>query len=163
VDARKNGGNSKTTEKIETQQEIPIDQIFDIDYQKLRESLHTSTQTTLDHLDKLLQGSSKRSNKRLYLELFRALLVDSAQTSESLFFLFEYVTDLRASLLLLSMEIDKASGKTSKEVKHLKTKVNSLLTSPAIVEIGKILQNMQKISDQKKKRLDETSVKEYLR
>jgi hypothetical protein len=163
MDARKNSGNPETAEKIKAQPGISTDQNFDVNYQELRESLHASTQTTLNHLDKLLQISSKRSNKRLYLELFRALVVDSAQASESLFFLFEYVTDLRASLLLLSMEIDKANGKTSKEVKHLKTKVSSLLTSPAIVEIGKILQNMQKISDQKKNHLDEKPVKEYLR
>ncbi len=84
MDARKSGGNSPQDE-IETLG-IPPDQSLDIDYQKLRETLHNSTQITLNHLGKLMQGSSKKSNKRLYLELFRALVIDSAQVSESLFF-----------------------------------------------------------------------------
>jgi uncharacterized protein YoxC len=119
MDARKNGGISNT-EKIVPQPKISSDSDLDIDYQELREKLHTSTQTTLDHLDKLIEGTTKKSNKRLYLELIRALVVDSAQASESLFFLFEYVTDLRASTLLLSIEMDKSNGKTSKKVKKLR-------------------------------------------
>jgi uncharacterized protein YoxC len=162
MDAGKNGGN-QDTEKIAPQTETTPEAEFNFDYQELRGKLHTSTQTTLDHLDKLIEGATKKSNKRLYLDLIRALVVDSAQASESLFFLFEYVTDLRASLLLLSMEMDKSNGKNSKKVKHLETKVSSLLSSPAVVEIGKILQNMQKITDKKRAKDDEKSIKEYLR
>jgi len=162
MDAGKNGGNSNK-EKIAPQTQMSADSELDIDYQELREKLHTSTQTTLDHLDKLIEVTTKKSNKRLYLDLIRALVVDSAQASESLFFLFEYVTDLRASLLLLSMEVDRSNGKTSKKVKHLETKVSSLLSSPAVVEIGKILQNMQKITDKKSTKTDEKPIKDYLR
>ena len=162
MDAGKNGGNSNT-EKITTKTGTSPDAEFDFNYQELTQKLHTSTQSTLDHLDKLIEVTTKKSNKRLYLELIRALVVDSAQASESLFFLFEYVTDLRASLLLLSMEMDKSNGKTSKKVKNLETKVGSVLSSPAVVEIGKILQNMQKITEKKSTKADEKPIKDYLR
>jgi hypothetical protein len=85
------------------------------------------------------------------------------QTSESLFFLFEYVIDLRASLLLLSFEMEKINGKTTKDIKHLRTKINKLLNSPTIVEIGRILQNMQRVSEKRKCQTNEEPVKEYLR
>jgi hypothetical protein len=162
MDAGKNGG-TQNTEKIAPQTKMLSDFEFDVDYKELREKLHTSTQTTLYNLDKLIKDTAKKSNKRLYLELIRALVVDSAQSSESLFFLFEYVTDLRASLLLLSIEMDKSKGKTSKKVKHLETKVSTLLSSPAVVEIGKILQNMQKITDKTITKADEKPIKDYLR
>lgn len=162
MDAGKNGGDSNT-EKITTKTGPSPDSEYDFNYQELAQKLHTSTQSTLDHLDKLIEVTTKKSNKRLYLELIRALVVDSAQASESLFFLFEYVTDLRASLLLLSMEMDKSNGKTSKKVKNLETKVGSLLSSPAVVEIGKILQNMQKITYKKSTKADEKPIKDYLR
>jgi len=61
------------------------------------------------------------------------------------------------------MEVDRSNGKTSKKVKHLETKVSSLLSSPAVVEIGKILQNMQKITDKKSTKTDEKPIKDYLR
>ncbi len=162
MDTGKNGGNSNT-EKITAKTGTSPDSEFDFNYQELRQKLHTSTKVTLGHLDKLIEVTTKKSNKRLYLELIRALVVDSAQASESLFFLFEYVTDLRASLLMLSMEMDKSNGKTSKKVKHLETKVGNLLSSPAVVEIGKILQNMQKINDKKSTIADEKPIKDYLR
>jgi len=85
MDAGKNGGNSNK-EKIAPQTQMSADSELDIDYQELREKIHTSTQTTLDHLDKLIEVTTKKSNKRLYLDLIRALVVDSAQASESLFF-----------------------------------------------------------------------------
>ena len=163
MDARKSDGYQKTNEKIADPESLPAEEDFNIDYTSLKEALHNSTQITLNRLDKLIQESTKKSNKRLYLELFRALVVDSAQASESLFFLFEYITTLRASVLMLSMEMDKTNGKTTKEVKRLKTEVTNLVNSPAVVEIGRILQNMQKISDKKRNHLNEKPVKEYLR
>jgi hypothetical protein len=160
VDTRENNGNS-TKKEIGTRDDPTPD--LELDYKNLRQHLRKSTQITVDHLDKLIKASSKRSNKRCYMELFRALVVDSARTSESLFFLFEYVTDLRASILLLSLEIDKANGKTKKDVEQLKTKINHLVNTPAVIEIGKILQNMQKVSQDRKIRASEKPVKEYLR
>jgi hypothetical protein len=162
MDARK---NNIPSEKIKNKDNpnSTLNQDFDINYQSLREELQNSTNTTLKNLDKFIEASSKKSNKRLYLELFRALVLDSAQTSESIFFLFEYIVDLRASMLLLSLEMEKANGKNTKEVKHIKDKIDILLNSPAVVEIGKILQKMQKVSEERKLQTDEKSVKEYLR
>jgi uncharacterized protein YoxC len=162
LDSRKIDRNSKSAEEIANQQPSSPEDYEALDFDQLRESLHNSTETTIDHLDKLIQESSKRSNKRLYLELFRALVVDSAQASESLFFLFEYVTDLRASIIALSMETEKANGKTTHDVKRLNKKITNLLSSPAVIEIGRILQNMRKLSEKTTSQAD-TSVKEYLR
>ena len=150
MDQRENSRKPKPKEQIETPENL-TDQTLDIDCKKLRQQLQTSTQTTLNHLDQLIQKTGKKTNKRLYLELFRALIVDSARSSESLFYLFEYVTDLRASMMLLSMELEKTKGKTNQDVKKIKSKMDELLNSPAMIEIGKILQNIQKISDERKR------------
>ena len=125
--------------------------------------MHSSTANTINHLDKLIQASSKRSNKRTYLELFRALIEENARHSESLIYLFEYVVDLRASILLLSAEMEKTKGKATKDVKRLKSKLDDLLNSPAVVEIGKILQNMHKVSEKNESREKEEQPLEYLR
>jgi hypothetical protein len=122
-----------------------------------------STKNTLDHLDKLIQSSSARSNKRAYLELFRALIEESAKSSESLIYLFEYVIDLRASIFLLSTEVEKSKGKTVKDVKKLKSKLDSLLNNPAMTEIGKVLRNIRKITEERKNAIDENPEKGYLR
>jgi hypothetical protein len=114
-------------------------------------------------LDRLIQSSSARSNKKTYLELFRALITENARSSESIIYLFEYVVDLRASILLLSAEVEKTNGKTAKDVRRLKHKLNTLLNSPAMIEIGKVLQNIRKISEEKSKTADENPTKEYLR
>jgi hypothetical protein len=162
VDARKNDTNTKDREKIEEFEELDTQSLI-VSYDELRKTLKTSTETTLNHIDKLIQGSSQKSNKRLYLDLFRALIVDSARSSESLFYLFEYVTDLRTSMLMLSMEIEKTRGKTTKQVKTIKTKIDQLLNSPAMIEIGKVLQNMQRLNEQRKNTITKNPSKDYLR
>jgi len=125
--------------------------------------MQKSTENTVSHLDTLIQSTSKRSNKRTYLELFRALIEENARYSESLIYLFEYVIDLRASILLLSAEIEKTKGKTTKDVKRIKSKLDDLLNSPAVVEIGRILQNMQHISKEKESQSQEKTALDYLR
>jgi len=125
--------------------------------------MQKSTTNTVSHLDILIQSTSKRSNKRTYLELFRALIEENARYSESLIYLFEYVIDLRASILLLSAEIEKTKGKTTKDVKRIKSKLDDLLNSPAVVEIGRILQNMQCISKEKESQSEEKTALDYLR
>jgi hypothetical protein len=161
MDARKNYPNSKDREKIESEELDTLS--LSVDYDELRKALQESTQTTLDHIDKLIQDSSQKSNKRLYLDLFRALIVDSARSSESLFYLFEYVTDLRASMLQLSMDMEKTRGKTTKQVKTIKSKMDQLLNSPAMIEIGKVLQNMQRLNEQRKNAITKNPSKDYLR
>ena len=131
--------------------------------EEMLRQMHSSTANTINHLDKLIQASSKRSNKRTYLELFRALIEENARHSESLIYLFEYVIDLRASILLLSAEMEKTKGKATKDVKRLKSKLDDLLNSPAVVEIGKILQNMQRVSEKNEYREKEEQPLEYLR
>jgi hypothetical protein len=163
MDSRESVRKPKNTEEIEEQDQEASDQTLEIDYEILRQKLQSSTQTTLNHLDLLIEASSKKTNKRLYLELFRALVVDSARSSESIFYLFEYVTDLRASMLLLSVEMQKAKGKTRKEVQIIKSKLDKLLNSPAMVEIGKVLQNIQKISEERNHHSEKKHAVEYLR
>ena len=158
MDTRKN--SRKQTAKKEIVNEIVVESRLSNEELLLR--MQSSTQNAINHLDKLIQCTSKSSHKRVYLELFRALIEENAKHSESLIYLFEYVIDLRASILLLSAEVDKAKGKTKKDVKRLKSKIDSLLNSPAMVEIGKILQNIQKISEERKKH-DEKPALEYLR
>jgi hypothetical protein len=163
VDARKNGANRATKEEITETQNEPEVEPFDVNYEKLRQTLQISTNNTVKQLEQLINSSSKNSNKKVYLELFKALVIDSARSSESLIYLFEYVVDLRASILLLSMDVAKTKGKTAKEVETMKSKIDTLLNSPAIVEIGKVLQNIQKISEERKKTRDSNPSKEYLR
>jgi hypothetical protein len=45
--------------------------------------------------------------------------------------------------------MEKTRGKTTKDVKQLKSKLETLLNSPAMVEIGKILENIRKISEER--------------
>jgi hypothetical protein len=163
VDARKNGANRATKEEITETQNEPEVEPFDVNYEKLRQTLQISTNNTVKQLEQLINSSSKNSNKKVYLELFKALVIDSARSSESLIYLFEYVVDLRAYILLLSMDVAKTKGKTAKEVETMKSKIDTLLNSPAIVEIGKVLQNIQKISEERKKTRDSNPSKEYLR
>ncbi len=127
------------------------------------ERMQTSTEHTVGHLDKLIQSSGKKSSRRTYLELFKALIEENARYSESLIYLFEYVIDLRASVLLLTAEMEKTRGKTTKDVRLLKARLDELLNSPAVVEIGKILRNMRSVSQQRKVRKDEKSSLDYLR
>jgi hypothetical protein len=161
MDARENIRNGKNAKEITSDQE-PAETFEDPKYDELQKSLQASTQNTVNRLDMLIQSSGKRSSKRLYLELFRALVVDSARSSESLLYLFEYVTDLRASILLLSLELEHTRGKTFKDVKKIKSKLDSLLNSPAMVEIGKVLQNIQRLSEEPKGSKN-NPCKDYLR
>jgi hypothetical protein len=161
MDARENIRKGKNTKEVTSSQDI--EGKFDgPNYNEMQKSLQTSTKNTVNRLDLLIKSSGKRSSKRLYLELFRALVVDSAKSSESLLYLFEYVTDLRASILLLSLELEQAKGKTSQDVKKLKSKLDSLLNSPAMVEIGRVLQNIQKLSENSPEAKNDPC-KEYLR
>ncbi len=159
MDTRKNSTNRTAKKEITKKQKTTP---FDVDYEELKQTLQTSTNTTVERLDQLIKSSSRNSNKKTYLELFRALIVDSARSSESLLYLFEYVTDLRASVLLLSIEMEKTKGKNAKEVKAIKTKINNLLNSPAIIEIGKVLQNINKISEDRKNTQSKNPAKDYL-
>jgi hypothetical protein len=162
MDTRKNAPN-RTEQEIAEQKQEPKVEPFDVNYEELRQALQVSTNKTVEQLDTLINSSSKKSNKRAYFEFFRALVVDSARSSESLLYLFEYVVDLRASILLLSLEVESAKGKTAKEVRTIKSKVNTLLNSPAMVEIGKVLQNINKIGEERKKTQEKNPAKEYLR
>ncbi len=91
------------------------------------------------------------------------MVVDSARSSESLIYIFEYVADLRASVLLLFTEMEKTNGKTAQEIKRTRSRVDELLNSPAMIEIGKVLQNMEKIGEERKKTHGSNPAKEYLR
>jgi hypothetical protein len=163
MDARKNGANRAAKEEITQQPPEPKVEPFDVNYGELKQALQISTNRTVERLDQLINSSSKNSNKRAYYELFQALVVDSARSSESLIYLFEYVVDLRASVLFLSLEVEKTKGKTAKEVKNIKSKIDTLLNSPAMVEIGKVLQNINKIGEDRKKKQEKNPTKEYLR
>ena len=161
MDNRENGGTTEVTEEELVSE--PHVESSDVDYEKLRQIMQISTKNTLEHLDKLIQSSSTRSNKRTYLELFRALIEENAKSSESIIYLFEYVIDLRTSIFLLSAEVEKGSGKTAKDVKKIKTKLDALLNSPAMIEIGKVLQKIQKITEERKKTPDRNPAKDYMR
>jgi hypothetical protein len=163
VDARKTGGKRENKkEPVAREQELNI-KPFDSNYEELRKELQISTENTITLLDELIKTSGKTTNKKMYLELFRALVVDSARSSESLIYLFEYVADLRASVMLLFTEMEKTNGKTSQEMKKIRSKFDDLLNSPAMVEIGKVLQNIQKIGEERKKTQCKNPFKEYLR
>jgi uncharacterized protein YoxC len=162
VVARESNRKQPIKEEIDQTQSEPEAESF-LSNEELLIKMKNSTENTVNHLDKLIQSSSKRSNKRVYLELFRALIEENAKHSESLIFLFEYVIDLRASILLLSAEVEKAKGRTTKDVKKVKSKLDNLLNSPAMVEIGKILQNIQKISEERNIHAGKDPKKEYLR
>ena len=60
-------------------------------------------------------------------------------------------------LLLLNKEIS-ATKNVAKDVDGLKSKIDAILNSPAVREIGKILENMQKAIEQRS-----AVEKEYLR
>jgi hypothetical protein len=162
MDARKNGRKQAAKEEI-VQPENELEAESSVSNEELFMRMQNSTENIISHLDKLIQSSSKRSNKRAYLELFRALIEENAKYSESLIYLFEYVIDLRASILLLSAEMEKAKGRTTKDVKRLKSKLDNLLNSPAIVEIGKILENIRKISEERNEDADKNPAIDYLR
>ena len=162
MDARKNDRKQAAKEEI-GQPENECEAESAVNSEELFVKMKNSTENTITHLDKLIQSSSKRSNKRAYLELFRALIEENTRFSESLIYLFEYVIDLRASILLLSAEMEKAKGETTKDVQRLKSKLDNLLNSPAIVEIGRILQKIQKISEAKNSQANEKPTMEYLR
>jgi hypothetical protein len=160
--ARENKRKKTVTEEIDK----PQSEVEAEDYlsnEDLLAKMKISTENTLNHLDKLIQSSCERSNKRVYLELFRALIEENARYSEYIIYLFEYVIDLRASIFLLSAEVEKSKGKTTKDVKKVKAKLDHLLNSPAMVEIGKILQNIQRISEERNNSENKGPAIEYLR
>ena len=163
MDERK---NHRKQRRIKDEIEASKDSLLetpDADCDEFRKIIQTSAKNTLSHLDELIQSSSPKSNKRQYFELFRALIEDNARSSESIVYLFEYVINLRASILLLSAEVEKTKGRTAKDVKQLKTKLNHLLNSPAMIEIGKILQNIQTISKERESVSTKNPTIEYLR
>jgi hypothetical protein len=162
MDARKNDRKQAPKEAIAQPENAPAPEAS-MGNEELFTRMQSSTVNTISHLDKMIQASSKRSNKRAYLELFRALIAENARYSESLIYLFEYVVDLRASILLLSAEMEKTKGKTTKDVKQLKSKLETLLNSPAMVEIGRILENIKKISEERAESADKSPAIEYLR
>ena len=163
MDSGENGGKQEKPEELALLEETSNSEANGMDYEELLQKLRASTQNTLAHLDKLIQSSSPKGTKKTYLELFRALIEENAKSSESIIYLFEYVIDLRASILLLSADIEKAQGKTAKDVKKLKAKINTLLNSPAMVEIGKVLHNIQRITNERKRSEEKNPTTEYLR
>jgi hypothetical protein len=163
MDARKNGGKGKI-KKEQITQELEFNCTpFDSNFEELRKELKNSTENTINRLDDIIQSSSKLSNKKMYLELFRALVVDSARSSESLIYLFEYLADLRASVLILFTELEKVNGNTNKDMRKIRSKFDELLNNPAMIEIGKVLQNIQRIGEERKKVQEKNPAKEYLR
>jgi hypothetical protein len=161
MDTRESGRKQETREEVA---DTALDALSSsMDHEELLQKMQISTKHTLDHLDKLIQSSNARSNKRAYLELFRALIEESAKSSESIIYLFEYAIDLRASILLLWAEVEKSKGKTVKDLKKLKSKLDSLLNSPAMTEIGRVLRNIRKITEERKNAIDENPEKGYLR
>ena len=48
-------------------------------------------------------------------------------------------------------------------MKKIRLKLDELLNSPEMIEIGKVLQNVQKIREERKKNQDKNPSKEYLR
>lgn len=161
MDERKNDRKQDLKEKVITTENTTDAE--SLSNEEIIMRMQKSTQNTITHLDAMIKSTSKKSNKRTYLELFRALIEENARYSESLIYLFEYVIDLRASILLLSAEIEKTKGKTTKDVKQIKSRLDDLLNSPAVVEIGEILQNMQRITKQKESQPEEKTPLEYLR
>ena len=115
MDSRKNAGKRENNKEQGAQTQESFAKPFDSNYEELRRESQISTENTLNRLDELIQSSSKRTNKKMYLELIRALVVDSAQSSESLIYLFEYVAGLKVSVMLLFEEIEKKNGKTWRE------------------------------------------------
>ena len=117
MDSRKNGAKREDKKESVTQEQEFVDKPFDSNYEELRQELQRTTENTISRLDELIQVCGKKTIKKMYLELFRALVVDSARSSESLIYIFEYVADLRASVLLLFTEMEKTNGKTAQEIK----------------------------------------------
>jgi hypothetical protein len=163
MDTGEDSGEREAREEMTSVEQELHAEPFDVNYEELRQMLQASTKNTIGHLDQLIGSSRSGSQKRLFLELFRALILENARSSESIVYLFEYVKDLRASILLLSLETEKSKGRTTKDVRRLKSKLDELLNSPAMVEIGKVLQNIQKISEERKNPPDRNPTKEYLR
>jgi hypothetical protein len=165
VDEREDDGEREAAEKMSAQTgtaELDAEP-FDVNYEELRRMLQASTRNTIEYLDQLIISSRSGSQKRLFLELFKGLILENARSSESIIYLFEYVKDLRASVLLLSLETRQSRGRTAKDVRRLRSKLDELLDSPAMVEIGKVLQNIQRISEERKDSTDRNPTKEYLR
>ncbi|HUK85141.1 MAG TPA: hypothetical protein VLU95_04695 [Candidatus Acidoferrum sp.] len=163
MDSRKNARKRENNKEPIIREQESFDKPFDSNYEELRKELQISTENTLKRLDELIESSGKRTNKKMYLELFRALVVDSARSSESLIYLFEYVAGLKASVMLLFTEIEKKDGKTAQDMKKIRLRLDELLNSPAMVEIGKVLQNIQKIREERRKTQDKNPSTEYLR
>jgi hypothetical protein len=163
LDERKNNGKDKIKEdEIETQNTDFLGR-HDTNFEELRQIMQASTGNILLCMNELIQASKPRSSKRMYFELFRALIEENAQSSESILYLFEYAINLRASVLLLSAEVEKTKGHTPKDDKRLRIKLNNLLNSPAMVEIGKILKNMERISKEKECSSGKNPSSDYLR
>ena len=163
MDERKNSRNQRNKEgEIESQNDdfLCCD---DANFKELRQIMQASTGNIMSYMNELIEASKPGSSKRMYFELFRALIEENARSSESILYLFEYVINLRASVLLLSKEIEETKGRTAKDVKRLKTKLSSLLNSTAMVEIGKILKNMEKISKEKECSSRNNPSSDYLR
>jgi len=84
-------------------------------------------------------------------------VVEDGKNKDNIINLLEIVNSHRMVLLLLNKEMS-ATKNVAKDVDGLKSKIDEILNSPAVREIGKILENMQKAIEQRN-----TVEKEYLR
>lgn len=121
-----------------------------VDYERMREIMRQVTKQTLEPLDKEINSSWTRGDKKAYLITFRSLITENTQSSISIIYLFEFIEELRNAILELSREIEGFRGKT-KEIENIKARMETILDSPAVQEVNKAIENMKSVAEKKDK------------
>ncbi len=157
MDSGKDGARQAIKEEVAKLEKQLYGESFNVDFEQMRLLTRAQRDFTLSFLDKVINSRWARGDKKDYFKLFRAIVVEDGKNKDNIINLLEIVNSHRMVLLLLNKEIS-ATKNVAKDVDGLKSKIDEILNSPAVREIGKILQNMQKAIEQR-----DTVEKEYLR
>jgi len=157
MDSGKDGARQAVKEEVARLEKEVYGESFNVDFEQMRLLTRAQREFTLSFLDKVINSRWTRGDKKDYFKLFRALVVEDGKNKDNIINLLEIVNSHRMVLLLLNKEMS-ATKNVAKDVDGLKSKIDEILNSPAVREIGKILENMQKAIEQRN-----TVEKEYLR
>jgi hypothetical protein len=144
----KNDARQAIKEEVARLEKEVYGESFNVDFEQMRLLTRAQREFTLKFLDKVINSRWTRSDKKDYFKLFRAIVVEDGKNKDNIINLLEIVNSHRMVLLLLNKEIS-ATKNVAKDVDGLKSKIDEILNSPAMREIGKILENMQKLAQQK--------------
>ena len=120
------------------------------DFKKYHQELEESTKAALAAYDEVINEWTIWGNTRALFKILRKKEESEARLKENIIALWEWANALREMILVAALKIDalKVSLINSDSALEEKMKkIDGFLESPAVQEIGKILENMPKMID----------------